>query len=87
MCAPLCAIRTIQPGVTNLNKEVQTDTLTRIIAIIRKNIHSEAEEAKLVKRLNCNPYYQAIDSGAELYVTINGDNELNLGQTAAPGAF
>jgi len=37
-----------------------------------------AEEDKLVKRLNCNPYYQKIDSGAELYVRINGENYLNL---------
>ena len=36
------------------------------------------EEDKLVKRLKCNPYYQKIDSGAELYVKINGENFLNL---------
>lgn len=36
------------------------------------------EEDKLVKRLNCNPYYQKIDSGAELYVKINGKKYLNL---------
>ena len=37
-----------------------------------------AEEDKLVKRLNCNPYYQKIDSGPELYIRINGKNYLNL---------
>jgi len=37
-----------------------------------------AEEDKLVKRLNRNPYYQKIDSGAELYARINGENYLNL---------
>ena len=37
-----------------------------------------AEEDKLVKRLNCNPYYQRIDSGAELNVRINGESYLNL---------
>jgi glycine C-acetyltransferase len=36
------------------------------------------EEDKLVKTLKFNPYYQKIDSGAELYVKIDGEKYLNL---------
>lgn len=36
------------------------------------------EEDKLVKELKFNPYYQKIDSGAELYVLINKERYLNL---------
>jgi len=36
------------------------------------------EEEKLVEELKFNPYYQTIDSGADLYVRINGERYLNL---------
>lgn len=36
------------------------------------------EEDELVHRLKFNPYYQKIDSGAALYVTINTQKHLNL---------
>ncbi len=41
-------------------------------------VFSLAEEEKLVKSLNCSPYYQDISSGADLYVRINGRMYLNL---------
>lgn len=36
------------------------------------------EEDKLIKKLMFNPYYQKINSGAELYAKINGEKFLNL---------
>lgn len=36
------------------------------------------EEDKLVKKLNFNPYYQKINSGASLYANIGGEKYLNL---------
>lgn len=43
-----------------------------------KFIFDFLEEDKLVHLLGFNPYYQKIDSGADLYVTINGEQYLNL---------
>lgn len=43
-----------------------------------KFVHGFVEEDKLVHKLKFNPYYQKIDSGADLYVTINGEKYLNL---------
>ncbi|MBP7195723.1 MAG: aminotransferase class I/II-fold pyridoxal phosphate-dependent enzyme, partial [Candidatus Cloacimonetes bacterium] len=43
-----------------------------------KFFHDFAEEDRLVHSLGFNPYYQTIDSGADLYVRINGEPYLNL---------
>jgi len=43
-----------------------------------KIVFDLVEEDKLVKELKFNPYYRKIDSGADLYVTINGEKYLNL---------
>jgi len=43
-----------------------------------KFIFELVEEDKLVHELKFNPYYQKIDSGADLYVKINGEKYLNL---------
>lgn len=36
------------------------------------------EEDNLTKSINFNPYYQRIESGADIYVKINGEEYLNL---------
>jgi len=43
-----------------------------------KFLFEQVEEDKLVHELRFNPYYQTIDSGADLYVKINGEQYLNL---------
>lgn len=43
-----------------------------------KLVFELVEEDKLVHKLKFNPYYQKIDSGADLYIEINGVKYLNL---------
>lgn len=43
-----------------------------------KFIFNFTEEDQLVHQLNYNPYYQKIESGADLFVKIKGENYLNL---------
>ncbi|HNW99935.1 MAG TPA: aminotransferase class I/II-fold pyridoxal phosphate-dependent enzyme [Candidatus Cloacimonadota bacterium] len=43
-----------------------------------KFVFELAEEYELVKTIHFNPYYQKIDSGADLHVKIHGEQYLNL---------
>jgi 7-keto-8-aminopelargonate synthetase-like enzyme len=48
------------------------------MSIKDKFVFNFTEEDKLINEINFNPYYQKIDSGAELYVMIGGKKYLNL---------